>query len=69
MDNIIRFDLLKEAIMRKASPVITNGRPAEDFGKYVFNREKMQRYLSSYTYKVLTDSQGENATLSLELYI
>ena len=33
MDNIIRFDLLKEAIMRKASPVTTNGRPAEDFGR------------------------------------
>ena len=67
MDNIIRFDLLKEAIMRKASPVITNGRPAEDFGKYVFNREKMQRYLSSYTYKVLTDSIDKGLPLNRDI--
>ena len=54
--NTLRFGLLQEALGRKAVPVISENRPADDFAKYVFNREKMQRYLSKYTYTTLTDS-------------
>lgn len=52
----LRFELLREALGRKAVPVNNQNRPADDFAKQVFNREKMQRYLSKYTYKTLTDS-------------
>jgi len=52
----LRFDVLREALGRKAVAVVSENRPASDFAKYVFTREKMQRYLSKYTYKALTDS-------------
>jgi len=48
--NTLRFEVLREALERKAVPVSKEHRPADDFAKYVFNREKMQRYLSNYTY-------------------
>ena len=52
----LRFELLREALGRTAVTVKNNNRPADDFAKNVFNREKMQRYLSKYTYKAITDS-------------
>ncbi len=52
----LRFEILREALGRKAVPVNSKNRPANDFAKYVFTREKMQQYLSKYTYKTLTDS-------------
>ena len=62
--NILRFDLLKEALGRKAVPVNSENRPADEFAKYVFNREKMQKYLSKYTYKTLTDSIDKSLPLN-----
>jgi glutamine synthetase len=56
MSNTLRFELLKEAIGRKAVALSCENRPADDFARNVFNREKMQRYLSKYTFKTLTDS-------------
>ena len=52
----LRFELLREALGRKAVVINNENRPADEFAKNVFNREKMQRYLSKYTYKTLTDS-------------
>ncbi len=52
----LRFELLREALGRKAVVVSNEKRPADDFAKNVFNREKMKRYLSTYTFKKLTDS-------------
>ncbi|MFI3322844.1 MAG: glutamine synthetase III [Rikenellaceae bacterium] len=52
----LRFELLKEALSRKALKVDDSVRPADEFGKYTFNRQKMQKYLSKQTYKALTDS-------------
>ncbi len=52
----LRFDALREALGRKAVPVHNENRPADDFAKYVFTRERMQRYLSKFTCKALTDS-------------
>ena len=60
----LRFGLLQEALGRKAVPVSSENRPADDFGKYVFNREKMQRYLSKYTYTTLTDLIDKSLPLS-----
>lgn len=59
----LRFELLREALGRKAVPVTNDKRPADDFAKYVFNREKMQKYLSRYTYKTLTDSIDKGLSL------
>ena len=52
----LRFELLREALGRKAVPVVNESHPTEIFAKYVFNREKMQEYLSKQTYKDITDS-------------
>ncbi len=41
---------------RQLVAVNNEHRPADDFAKYVFTREKMQRYLSKPTYVALTDS-------------
>jgi len=60
----LRFEVLREALGRKAVPVINDNRPADDFAKYVFTREKMQRYLSKYTYKTLTDSIDKGLPLN-----
>ncbi|MCL2501962.1 MAG: glutamine synthetase III [Bacteroidales bacterium] len=54
--SILRFELLREALGRKAVPVHAENRPADDFAKNVFDREKMQKYLSKHTCKTLTDS-------------
>ncbi|MDR2963965.1 MAG: glutamine synthetase III [Bacteroidales bacterium] len=54
--NSLRFELLREALGRKAVQVNSENRPADEYAKYVFNREKMQKYLSKYTYKALTES-------------
>ena len=59
----LRFELLKEAIGRKAVVLNNENRPAEDFAKSVFNREKMQCYLSKYTFKALTDSVDKGLPL------
>ncbi|MFI3238992.1 MAG: glutamine synthetase III [Bacteroidales bacterium] len=52
----LRFEQLKAALGRKAVDVSKEVRPAEEYGKYVFNRAKMQRYLSKSTYKALISS-------------
>ena len=61
--NSLRFELLREALGRKAVTVSGDNRPASDFAKYVFTREKMQRYLSKFTYKNLTGSIDEGLPL------
>ena len=52
----LRFEILREALGRRAVPIVNKNRPASDFAKQVFTREKMQQYLSKHTYKALTDS-------------
>ncbi len=61
----LRFELLKEAFSHKAVNIdCSAGRPAAEFGKNVFNRATMQRYLSKSTYKSLTDSIDNGEPLS-----
>ena len=42
----LRFNVVEKAFQAKPQPVaVPDGRPSEYFGKYVFNREKMFKYL------------------------
>ena len=63
----LRFELLREALGRKAVPVSSDNRPVSDFAKYVFTREKMQRYLSKQTFKNLVDSIDEGIPLNRDI--
>ena len=46
MANNLRFQVVEEAFKKHALEVkAPNERPSEYFGKYVFNKEKMYRYL------------------------
>jgi glutamine synthetase len=60
----LRFELLRDAFARKAVPVTCENRPADEFAKFVFDRAKMQKYLSKYTYKSLTDSIDKGLPLN-----
>ena len=53
---MLRFDQLKEAFTHKAIKVTNETRPVDNFAKNVFDRAKMQKYLSKYTYKTLINS-------------
>ncbi|MFI3305606.1 MAG: glutamine synthetase III [Rikenellaceae bacterium] len=52
----LRFKQLKDAFSHKKVAVECDGRPVDEFGKYVFNRAKMQKYLSKSVYKTLIQS-------------
>ena len=52
----LRFKVVEEAFKKKAIEVpAPTERPSEYFAKYVFNQEKMFKYLPSDTYKKLRD--------------
>ena len=47
----LRFRVVESAFHARAKEVVVPAeRPSEYFGKYVFNREKMFKYLSSTVY-------------------
>lgn len=52
----LRFHVIEEAFKKKPLDVETpKARPSEYFGKYVFNKEKMYKYLSNKTYAKMCD--------------
>lgn len=52
----LRFEVVKEAYKKKPLEVITPiERPSEFFGKYVFNRAKMYKYLPAEVFEKLVD--------------
>ena len=56
MSTNLRFQVVEEAFKKKAIEVnVPNERPSEYFGKYVFNREKMYKYLPADVYAKLVD--------------
>ena len=56
MANNLRFQVVEEAFRKQAAEVrIPSERPSEYFGKYVFNREKMYKYLPKDVYDKLID--------------
>ncbi|MFI3265976.1 MAG: glutamine synthetase III [Rikenellaceae bacterium] len=60
----LRFQALKEAISHRAVVLEKkDSRNSELFAKYVFNKEKMQKYLSKDTFKALTASIDKGVTL------
>lgn len=64
----LRFKLVEEAFKHKAVPVAEPvERPSEFYGKYVFNREKMFKYLPKKTYDKLVDLIDNNTPLSREV--
>ncbi|MBQ8988746.1 MAG: glutamine synthetase III [Prevotella sp.] len=64
MSNLLRFQVVEEAFKKKALEVATpQERPSEYFGKYVFNRQKMYKYLSADVYSKMIDVMGNGARL------
>lgn len=64
----LRFRVVEEAFKKKAVPVERpEERPSEYFAKYVFNREKMFRYLPRKTYDALVDAIDNGKPLNREI--
>ena len=60
----LRFRVVETAFKKKAMPVdIPAERPSEYFAKYVFNKEKMFKYLPSKVYRKLVDVMDNGASL------
>ena len=64
----LRFKVVEEAYGRKAVPVaIPSERPSEYYGKYVFNRAQMYKYLDKDTYDALVYAIDNKEPLSRRL--
>ena len=64
MSNLLRFQVVEEAFKKKALEVSgPSERPSEYFGKYVFNRQKMYKYLPADVYNKLIDVIDNGARL------
>ena len=64
MANNLRFQVVEEAFKKHALDVkAPNERPSEYFGKYVFNKEKMYRYLPKDVYDKMIDVIDNGASL------
>ena len=65
---MLRFKAVEETLGREPVEVQEpNGRPSDYFGEYVFNREKMFRYLPIKTYEALVDAIDNQKALSREV--
>src|SRR5574344_414985 len=64
MSSNLRFQVVEEAFQKKAANVeVPTERPSEFFGKYVFNRAKMYKYLPAEVYDKLIDVIDNGARL------
>ena len=64
MANNLRFQVVEEAFKKRALEVkAPTERPSEYFGKYVFNREKMYKYLPKDIYDKMIDVMDNGASL------
>ena len=62
--NNLRFQVVEEAFKKHALDVkAPSERPSEYFGKYVFNREKMRRYLPKDVFDTMVDVMDNGARL------
>ena len=67
MSSTLRFKVIGEAFHKKPIEVPTpKERPSEFFGKYVFNRQKMFKYLSATVYQKMCDVIDNGAKLDME---
>ncbi len=68
MSTSLRFKMVEQAFDRKAVPVeIPKERPEEYFGKLVFNRGTMFKYLPKTTYQALMDAIQNKQPISREI--
>ena len=64
----MRFRVVETAFTKKAVDVaVPDERPSEYFGKYVFNRAKMFKYLPEKTYRKLVDAIDNGTPLDREI--
>ena len=64
MANNLRFQVVEEAFKKKAVEVKTpKERPSDFFGKYVFTRQKMYKYLQKDVYEKMIDVMDNGARL------
>ena len=64
MANNLRFQVVEEAFKKKAVEVkVPQERPSEFFGKYVFDRKKMYKYLSKDIYDKMISVMDNGARL------
>ncbi|MBQ5370537.1 MAG: glutamine synthetase III, partial [Bacteroidaceae bacterium] len=64
----LRFKVVEEAFKKRPTFVApSTERPSAYFGKYVFNKEKMNRYLSADTYEKLTKAIEQGAPLTMDV--
>ena len=64
MANNLRFQVVEEAFKKRAVEVkAPKEHPSEYFGKYVFNKEKMYRYLPKQVYDAMVDVIDNGASL------
>lgn len=65
---MLRFKAVEETFGRKPIEVPEpHGRPSDYYGEYVFNREKMFKYLPKKTYDALVDAIDNQKALSREV--
>lgn len=61
---MLRFKVVEEAISRKATPVTPPAtRPSEYFAMYVFNQDKMRKYLPKEVYEVVVNTMNNHIPL------
>ncbi|MBE6311724.1 MAG: glutamine synthetase type III [Bacteroidales bacterium] len=64
----LRFKVVEEAFKKKAREVVAPGTlTSEYYGKYVFDRKQMSKYLSKDTLKAICDVVDKGETLDREL--
>jgi len=64
----LRFNLVREAFSHTAVDVVAPaGKTSDYYGMNVFNRDKMRKYLSKETFKVLTDAIDTGKTLDRQI--
>ena len=64
----LRFQVVAEAFKKKPLDIKAPAeRPCEYFGKKVFNREKMYKYLPKQVYEKMLDVMDNGAQLDLQV--
>ena len=60
----LRFQVVEEAFLKRALDIVApEERPSEYFGKYVFNKQKMHKYLRADIYDKMIDVMDNGARL------
>lgn len=63
----LRFKVVEDAFKKKAVAVASPGLVSDYYGKYVFNREQMAKYLSKDTMKIICDAIDKGTILDRDI--